>query len=240
MRQSWHDLLFLHAEVDPQLIQDQLPPKLQVDTFRTEDGQERAYIGLVAFTMSGIRPPGLPSLPYFCAFPELNVRTYVHHKGKNPGVWFFSLDAARKIACIVARQTFGLPYFHAKMSCKQQNGVISYKSKRIEKPITQTSLEYQRGERIGPANPGSFEFWLVERYLLYSVHQGQLMAGRVVHEPYVIHRANLLECRTDALSWLGLETPNWVHCCASPGVQVEVMALQNADAAQMIPGFAPA
>ncbi len=43
------------------------------------------------------------------------MRTYVHRRGRDPGVWFFSLDAANPVAVAIARATFGLPYFHARM-----------------------------------------------------------------------------------------------------------------------------
>jgi uncharacterized protein len=62
-------------------------------------------------------------------FHETNVRTYVHSYGRDPGVWFFSLDAAGAIAVILARAIFHLPYHHARMSLTQDggtSGTISY------------------------------------------------------------------------------------------------------------------
>src|SRR5205085_1965911 len=101
---------------DPAAIQRLLPAGLTVDTFPDAQGEEKAWIGLVPFRMEGVRPRFLPPLPGLSAFPETNVRTYVHNEGKAAGVWFFSLDADQSIACWAARRFFGLPYFKAAMT----------------------------------------------------------------------------------------------------------------------------
>jgi len=49
--QRWSDLLFIHWRVSPREIQDLLPSRLSVDTY---DGS--AWVGLVLFHMSGVRP----------------------------------------------------------------------------------------------------------------------------------------------------------------------------------------
>src|ERR1700724_1868255 len=87
MAQVWHDLLFAHWPVAPQVMRPLVPASLELDTFEDE-----AWLGIVPFRMSGVRLRGTPALPYLSAFPELNVRTYVTH-GNKPVVWFFSLDA---------------------------------------------------------------------------------------------------------------------------------------------------
>jgi len=63
----WHDLLFLHWPVRPELIRPLIPTAVELDTF---DGW--CWIGVVPFHMSGVRPRYVP-IPM--AFPELNVRT---------------------------------------------------------------------------------------------------------------------------------------------------------------------
>ena len=68
MRQSWRDLLFLHWTFDPALIRPLVPPRLELDLF---DGM--AYVGLVPFTMTGVRPVGLPAVRGLSNFHETNV-----------------------------------------------------------------------------------------------------------------------------------------------------------------------
>src|SRR5262245_28854026 len=101
----WHDLLFLHWPVCPATLRPLIPRALEIDTF---DG--RAWLGVVPFRMSGVRPRYFPALGHSAAFPEINVRTYVQTPGRT-GVWFFSLDAASWLAVRVARACYGLPYY---------------------------------------------------------------------------------------------------------------------------------
>src|SRR5688572_26394727 len=88
MYQNWHHLAFLHWEVPRAELQALIPPELTVDLF-----EGKSYVGLVPFTLTGVRPILLPPLPGVSSFHEINVRTYVHRDGRDPGVWFFSLDA---------------------------------------------------------------------------------------------------------------------------------------------------
>jgi uncharacterized protein len=228
MHQSWHDLLFLHFSVEPEVVQRLLPGGLQVDTF-PKNGEQRAWIGLVPFRMSGIRPHGMPAAPWLSAFPETNVRTYVHQEGREPGVWFFSLDAARWIACQIARATFSLPYYHSVMSVTREADRISYRSRRYNRSSGQPTLgiEARIGESAGTAEPGTLEFFLVERYLLYSLRGGQLWKGQVHHVPYPLRAAELQTCDQSLVGACGIDCNEWEHVLFSDGVDVEVFGIQR-------------
>jgi hypothetical protein len=93
----WHDLLFMHWPLRPKVLRPHIPPTLALDMF---DGW--AWLGVVPFRMSGVRPRYVPALPWVSAFPELNVRTYVTY-GRKRGIWFVSLDAANPLAVWLAR-----------------------------------------------------------------------------------------------------------------------------------------
>ena len=110
MRQNWNDLLFLHWQAPAEMLRPLVPANLEIDTF-----EGRAYVGLVPFSMTGVRPIWSPPVPLLSNFHETNVRTYVHFRGANPGVWFFSLDAANAIAVRIARALWKLPYHFANM-----------------------------------------------------------------------------------------------------------------------------
>src|SRR5512133_160351 len=88
MLQRWHDLLFAHWPVAPEILRPLIPRQLHLDVF-----DDQCWIGVVPFWMSSVRARGLPPIPGTSRFPELNVRTYVTY-GSKPGVYFFSLDAA--------------------------------------------------------------------------------------------------------------------------------------------------
>src|SRR5688572_24753277 len=110
MRMRWEDLLFAHWPLPAEVLRPLLPPELELDTFGGH-----AYLGVVPFRMSDVAPRGLPAIPGQSAFPELNVRTYVTHRGRS-GVWFLSLDAASALTVAGARLFFHLPYVHARMT----------------------------------------------------------------------------------------------------------------------------
>jgi uncharacterized protein YqjF (DUF2071 family) len=65
MYQRWAELLFLHWPVESQIVAEVLPPGLRVDTF-----ESKAWIGLVPFSMRGVRPRFLPAVPGLSNFPE--------------------------------------------------------------------------------------------------------------------------------------------------------------------------
>src|SRR5437660_117310 len=106
---SWKNLLFAHWPVDPDVIRPFIPAGLTLETY---DGS--AWIGVVPFMMTETRARFSLNIPGFSTFPELNVRTYVTAE-EQPGVWFFSLDAANRLAVWGARSFFHLPYFNAEM-----------------------------------------------------------------------------------------------------------------------------
>src|SRR2546423_3049389 len=106
--QRWHEIAFFHWSCEPRLLQRRIPSDLQIDTFNG-----KAWITLTPFLLTGFRPPVFPHVLGF-RFPEMNLRTYVIGP-QGPGTWFFSLDAASRLAVWGARMTFGLPYFHAEM-----------------------------------------------------------------------------------------------------------------------------
>jgi len=227
MYQRWRDLLFLHFSVAPSIVQELVPKGLTIDTFPDSEGNEHAWLGLVPFRMEGIRPRGLPALPWLSAFEETNVRTYVHRDGKQPGVWFFTLDAARWLACRIARSSYRLGYLHALMETSRAGDKVSYASERRDLPRAELKIEARIGSSLPPSEPGSMQFFLIERYLLYAEHGGTLFTGRVFHRPYELRKATLTACDQSLVQALGLECPEWEHICFSEGVDVEVFALQR-------------
>src|SRR5947209_17347702 len=126
MHQFWGKLLFMHWAVPTELLRPLVPRELSLDTF-----DNQAWLGIVPFTMWGVRGSFMPSVPGTSAFHELNVRTYVHYRGV-PGVWFFSLDAANSLAVWGARNFYHLPYFNADMTLQQTGPTITYWSRRTD------------------------------------------------------------------------------------------------------------
>ncbi|MFT5479026.1 MAG: hypothetical protein ACI8Y8_004399 [Planctomycetota bacterium] len=198
----WHDLLFLHWPVDAALLRPHIPEGLTLDTF---DGT--AWLGVVPFRMSGIRPRLTPALPVLSAFPELNIRTYVT-AGDKAGVWFFSLDVTSRLAVLIARSAFHLPYYRARMDMQQEGGQIRYSSKRIDGETTaEFEATYQGRGRVFHSEPGSIDAWLTERYCLYSAdRKGRVFRGEIHHAPWSLQHADFEVTKNTLADGLGIQT----------------------------------
>src|SRR4029077_7369281 len=127
------------------------------------------WLGIVPFEMEDVAPRGIPALPGLSAFPELNVRTYVRHRGRGGGC-SLSRDAASRIAVEGARTAFHLPYFRASMSVTRTPRGTDYRSTR-QAPRGPAATFQARFRPIGPHGPaasGSLAEWLTDRRGLYS------------------------------------------------------------------------
>ena len=156
MRMRWVDLLFAHWPMPVEALRPLVPPMLEIETF---DGI--AWLGIVPFRMEDVAPRFLPAPPLAGRFPELNVRTYVRHRGRS-GVWFLSLDAASRFAVEGARIGFHLPYFLARMSAQRDGSWIEYRSERADARGREALLD-GRYRAIGPpavAARGTLDAWL--------------------------------------------------------------------------------
>lgn len=187
--QRWSQLLFAHWPVEPGAVQATLPRGLYVDTFAGA-----AYLGIVPFAMERVRPAWLPPLPWVSWFLELNVRTYVHDASGRAGVWFYSLDCDRALAVAIARRFFHLPYYDARMAASFRDGTIHYQCQRRDEAAGSCRYAWTPGATAAPVAPGSLEFFLVERYLLFAADAaGRLYAGRVHHAPYRVNSPRISE-----------------------------------------------
>ena len=231
MFQSWRHLGFLHWEVDPEALRRLLPAPLRLDTF---DG--RAFVGLVPFSMHGVRPAWAPALPFVSHFHEVNVRTYVHLEGRDPGVYFLSLDARSRVAVVVARTLWRLPYHFARMRMTVgPGGLVAYDSERRWPGPRPAACRLRYGPRPGStkaaAVPGSLDHFLVERYVLYTTRGPRLLRGRVHHAPYPLQPGECPDLQETLVAAAGLEAgagPPLVHYAS--GVDVEVFGLEDAQA----------
>jgi uncharacterized protein len=175
--QTWCDLLFAHWRVPPEQLRRVMPPTLPLHLH--DDGSAR--LGITPFVVKGVRPRGTPPLPWISHFPELNVRTYVELDGK-PGIYFFSLDAARRAAVVAARRMYRLPYFHARMRADKVEERIDYECERIDASGAPAAFR-GRYEPSGEITHDHLARWLAERYCAYITDESGRPHRIDIHHP---------------------------------------------------------
>jgi uncharacterized protein YqjF (DUF2071 family) len=232
LHQRWSELLFAHWPTAPEVLRPYLPPRLELDLFA---GQ--AWLGVVPFSMSRVRPPGLPAVPGLQALHELNVRTYARLDGV-PGVWFLSLDANSPVAVELARALFHLPYLHARMAFEKGADDLHFRATRTHRRMPPATFEarWTPGAALPRARPGSLEYFLTERYHLYTagpnllrdIQGPNLWRGTLWHEPWQLRQATLHHWDSTLVESHGLPTPSGApHLLAADAVDVRVMGLKR-------------
>lgn len=219
MVHRWERLTFLHWSFEPAVVQRLLPPGLEVEEY---DG--RAWVGLVPFFMH-VATGGGRSVPWAAHFCETNVRTYVRDRDGRSGIWFFSLDAARLGAVVVARVTYRLPYFWSTMRVDLSDHRIDYSCRRMWPGPrgAKSSVAIEIGDPFAPDDLSDLDHRLTAKWVLFSASGERRRFARAWHAPWPLHRATVLECRDELLEAAGLPEPQGhplVHY--SPGVRVRI------------------
>ena len=204
MAMRWHDLLFLHWPVSPEMIRPLIPLGLELDTF---DGS--AWIGVVPFRMTRVRPRYFPPFAGL-AFQELNVRTYVWTPGRS-GVWFFSLDATNRLAVRTARRRYGLPYFNAQITLQRERETIHYRSIRVDKRGGRAEFHasYKPTGTVYRSAPETLDRWLTDRYCLYAVDRRRRLRYADIHHLAWPLQAAEVELKLNTMTHpLGIQLPD--------------------------------
>jgi uncharacterized protein len=219
MRQRWERLTFLHWSYDPAVVQRLLPPWLRADTFGG-----RAWVGLVPFFMR-VATAGGQQAPWVSHFCETNVRTYVLDPAGRPGIWFFSLDAARAGAVGVARTAYRLPYFWSRMRLLQRGARVAYDCQRRwpgPRPVT-SRVMIETGGRSGAGQLDERDHFLTARWMLFSSAGRRRRFARAEHAPWPLHRARVLAVDDQLVAAAGLPPPGGEPLAHySPGVDVRI------------------
>jgi len=224
MHQNWGKLHFMHWRINADILRPHIPAELEIDTFGGS-----AWIAITPFTMWDVRPlpPLIPAVPGLSSMHELNVRTYVHLDGV-PGVWFFSLDIDNSIAAIAARTFFHLPYYTAEIDLEEDGDVIEYELTREEDPAADFSASFRLGKKLPRSQPGSKEFFLTERYILYTENDGALYRARIHHEPWPLQESAVEDFSSTMFEANGIPAPKTeplVHYAEE--VDVDIWALEE-------------
>ena len=203
MRMNWENLTFIHWAYPVEDVQRLLPQGIDVEAW---DGE--AWVSLVPLYMR-VRPSFGPAIPGVTTFPETNVRTYVTGPGGQPGVWFFSLDAANPAAVAAGRAALGLPYHLAKMEFTRDGDRLCYESRRSGARAGRAShrIEVDAGEEIAEAGLTEFDHFLTARFRMWSVNRGVVLLSDQEHAPWRLRHATVKVLEQDLLEHAGLPGP---------------------------------
>lgn len=178
LAQTWCDVLFAHWRMSLPDLRKALPEPLPLDTY---DGH--GWVSVVAFGIQNFRLRGLPPVPKMSSFPEVNFRTYITIDDK-PGIYFFSLDVNSLPSVLGGRLFYHLPYFHARMNLNKSEQWVHFASERQGKGHSaQLDVQYHPTGEGKPAAPGSLDYWLTERYCLYSLDGKRRIYRGEIHHP---------------------------------------------------------
>ncbi len=202
IRMTWESVLFMHWPVPRAALRGLVPKPLEIDVF---DGT--GWVGLVPFTMPVVGSTWLPPIPTAHRFHECNVRTYVRLAGE-PGVYFFSLDAASRLAVWAARRFWQLPYHLARIDLRREDSLIHYTVDRVGRRGPRLRCAWKVGAPRSQARPGNPDFFLTERYALYSFdRRGQPRRCRIHHEPWRLYDAELVHLDDTLVAAAGIRLP---------------------------------
>lgn len=197
MVQRWRDVSFLHWRVDAAAVAERLPDGL---TPYLIDGS--VWVSLLAFTVT-VGP---------VAFPETNVRTYVSRHGKD-GIWFVRIEADTIATTLGARALYGAPYIKADMSVREEGGVYRYRSPA-------TCISVRPGAPLDDADRTELDDALTGQWRGFTKHLGRILRTHVAHQPWPLHRAEVVERLRTAADDLVTGEPELVQW--SPGVTVRL------------------
>jgi len=178
--QRWLDCLFLHFPAPVAAIAPFVPPRLEVETFGGS-----AWISYVLFRLK-VRPAWMPFVPGLSSLLELNVRTYVRHRGQS-GICFLRMFADNRLAISAARLLTPLPYEQARMTYDSNSAncqLFADAGRRL-------SLHFTPPSSFAELRSGTLDAWLLERYRLFiGSTDAAVVAADVEHPPW---RATELE-----------------------------------------------
>lgn len=215
---TWREVVFIHYECDPDTLAAQVP-------FELDLRGGRAFVSLVAFTLSKLRP-FRPSLCWRIALAPmrtlafLNLRTYVRHQSE-PGVYFLAEWLPHHLPVVCGRHTFGLPYRFGRLDYERSADRFAG---RVREGRYGPSLDFTaRLDTDGPpapSPPGTLDEFLVERYMALTQWGRRRRYFRIWHEPWPLTPA-ALDITSDELlrttgSWF--ESARFTHAAYSPGL----------------------
>ena len=215
----WDRAVFIHYATDPATLQPDIP-------FELDLREDRAFVSIVAFTLSQMRPRlggriGKWLFKPIATHEFLNVRTYVRHRGE-PGIYFLAEWLSNPLSVLLGPRSFGLPYRFGHLNYQHASDGNALRGIVRERGRQLVYEGYVRGEEFEPCEAGSLTEFLMERYTAFTQHGQCSRFFRVWHSPWSQAPAEI-ELTDDTL--LATTAPWWktaqyLGANYSPGVAV--------------------
>jgi len=233
--QSWDNILLAHFALAPATLRPFVPDGFTLDLY---DGV--AWLTVSPFCATHVRPSGIPPLPGFSFFSQLNLRTYVTLEGKS-GIFYLSVDVASLSAVWFARIFFRMQYWHAAIRFSRNNSgvddsvarTMSFRASRLRGPAAckgpaEFEVMYRPEGDPEPVHRATLEEFLTERYCIYSWNRGKYYRTEVHHQPWSLQPASVeLQANTLAEPF-GFALPARPDLCYfSPSVKMLVWAPES-------------
>lgn len=212
----WDRAVFIHYEADPAALQREVP-------FELDLMGGRAFVSLVAFTLSRMRPTiggrfGEWIFKPIATHEFLNVRTYVRHAGE-PGIYFLAEWLSNPLSVLLGPRTFGLPYRFGELRyhhCDSFHGSV----RAVEGRLLYNGRTAAPG--FGPCATGSLDEFMLERYTAFTRRGNRERLFRVWHSPWPQASAICDVRETGLIASTGLwwKTAEFISSNYSPGAEV--------------------
>jgi uncharacterized protein YqjF (DUF2071 family) len=198
---EWRNLFLATYAVPPSLLKPRLPPGLELDT-RGDD----AFVSLVAFDFVNTRVLGV-SWPGYRAFPELNLRFYVRHRGER-GVVFVREIVQQRLVAWLARMIYNEPYRVAPLTshCQEDDS-----SRRMEYLLPWAGREQVlrvtgRKPSYLPEVTSDEHFFKEHRWGYGRSRRGQALRYEVAHPHWEVFPVESYQIELD---WGSVYGPEW-------------------------------
>ena len=175
----WRDLIVLNFEIDPALLQKQIPRGTELDLF-----EGKAYVSLVAFrfeknTLLGI----IPGYPAY-SFEEMNLRFYIK-RGDKRAVAFIKEVVPSRIIAHTAQLLYQEPYVALKTNSRKSETADGVSLKYSWGENLECVLEVEAESALNPLTSGSTEEFILEHYWGYTPQaDGSTVEYQVEHPPW--------------------------------------------------------
>jgi len=215
----WDRAVFIHYAADAVALQPDIPFELDLH-------EGRAFVSIVAFTLSRMRPRiggriGEWLFKPIATHEFLNVRTYVRHRGES-GIFFLAEWLSNPLSVRLGPRTFGLPYRFGRLAYEHapDDGAL-----RGTADAAEGRLAYEgevRGLDFESSEAGSLTEFMLERYSAFTQRRKRARFFRVWHSPWKQTPAEIEVTADTLMAGTGpwWKTAECIGANYSPGAEV--------------------